>query len=377
MKKTKLLLVSDTFLPKVDGTVRFIEEFIKRARDHFDLSLLIPQFEQPLSVKGIKTVLLEVSKIIHPLPTYPAIKISLFNLLKIKDAVKESEIVFAQGPAFASYIAVLFAYLYQKPVYFYTHVLPWELLEQSTRSHWGKFWAYWVRRGSIFIFNRCNKILVPYHDLGNQLRDFGLKTNLSVARLGIDIERFSPSKNKIASKKKVSLDEKKLVVGYVGRISKEKNIENLLEAFKKIRYPQRFTLLLVGDGSEELVNKFKKAKNCQVTGFVENVEDYLKAMDVFVMPSLTETTSLATLEAMSCGLPVIATKVGFIEHYLTKDQNGLFFPRNSSTLLAIKIEKLLKEPKLREQLGQNARKTVAYSFSWERSINKIRRILDE
>jgi L-malate glycosyltransferase len=98
-------------------------------------------------------------------------------------------------------------------------------------------------------------------------------------------------------------------------------------------------------------------------------------MDIFVMPSLTETTSLATLEAMSCGLPVIATKVGFIKNYLVKDHNGLFFPRNKSTVLALKLQKLIDNKELREKLGKNARKTIAYSFSWERSINKIKRIL--
>ena len=93
------------------------------------------------------------------------------------------------------------------------------------------------------------------------------------------------------------------------------------------------------------------------------------------MPSLTETTSLATLEAMSSGLPVIVTKIGFMNSYIVKDHNGLFFPRNSSTLLAAKIEKLLKHPEVMERLGQQARKTVAYGFSWERSINRIKKLL--
>ena len=129
------------------------------------------------------------------------------------------------------------------------------------------------------------------------------------------------------------------------------------------------------DGPEDQTKDFKETKNCKVTGFVTNVQDYLKAMDVFVMPSLTETTSLATLEAMSSGLPVIATKVGYIKRYLVKGHNGIFFPRNSSTMLSIKITKLLRDKQLKEKLGRNARKTVAYGFSWERSINRIKRLL--
>ena len=177
------------------------------------------------------------------------------------------------------------------------------------------------------------------------------------------------------NKKKVGIEENKTVIGYVGRISKEKNMEVLLEAFQKLDGQNNVTLLMVGDGHKDLVQKFKDTKNCKVTGFVNNVEDYLQAMDIFVMPSLTETTSLATLEAMSSGLPVIATKVGFMKNYIVKNHNGIFFPRNSSTMLAIKIEKLLKNEQLREKLSSSARKTVAYSFSCERSINKIKRLL--
>ncbi len=136
-------------------------------------------------------------------------------------------------------------------------------------------------------------------------------------------------------------------------------------------------LLIVGDGPVIQVQEFKKTKNCTVTGFVPNVQDYLKAMDIFVMPSLTETTSLATLEAMSTGLPVIATKVGFMQRYIIRKYNGMFFPRNSPGILAAKIDQLLQEKELRRHLGQNARKTIMYSFSWERSISKITRMLKE
>ena len=376
-EKNRLLVVSDTYYPKVDGTVMFIDEFLRRASPSFDLNLLVPDFGKHKSVKNVDVEYLPVSKIIKPLPTYPAIKMSFGNLKKIKKAVKGTDLVFAQGPALASLLAIRYGRKYKKRTFFYTHVLPWELLEQSKRTFWSKLAANLVRKVSMYFYNKCDKVLVPYHDLKDQLKKEGVRSEIAIARLGIDIERFSPTKNKSASKKKVGLNENKLVIGYVGRISKEKNTEILLEAFQKLSHQNEVLLLMVGDGHEDLVKKFKSIKNCKVTGFVNNVDDYLKAMDVFIMPSLTETTSLATLEAMSSGLPVIATKVGFIKNYIVKNHNGIFFPRNSSTMLAIKIEKLLKNEQLMNKLGISARKTVAYSFSWERSINKIRRLLVE
>ena len=60
------------------------------------------------------------------------------------------------------------------------------------------------------------------------------------------------------------------------------------------------------------------------------------------MPSLTETTSLATLEAMSCGLPVIASKVGFIKDYIAKGHNGIFFPKIVPIILHYNLKNFCK-----------------------------------
>ena len=134
-------------------------------------------------------------------------------------------------------------------------------------------------------------------------------------------------------------------------------------------------LLIVGDGDEEIMSELRGQENCICTGFVENPEIYLQTMDIFVMPSLTETTSLVTLEAMATGLPILATKVGYIPGYIEKGVHGEFFPRENANILTVKLKKFLREPLYAGSLGHNARRKVAYSFSWERSINKINKVI--
>ena len=369
--KPKLLLVADTYYPKVDGTLKFIEEFLKRSQDAFDISLLVPDYG---THRGKKITYLEMSNIFK-ISGYANLKFSFSNFRKIKEAVKEADLVFVQGPALISYFSIHYARKYDKKIFFYTHTLTWELFEKFFPVFIEKPFSYLIKKLYISMYNRCDEILVPYHELKEHLQEQGVKTEATTARLGVDIDVFNPAADKRASKEKIHIDPDKKVIGYVGRISKEKNTPLLLEAFQKIEDQENIFLLMVGDGPEKQTSEFKEIKNCKVTGFVSNVQDYLKAMDIFVMPSLTETTSLATLEAMSTGLPVIATRVGFIKSYIIKNHNGQFFPRNSSTMLSVKIAKLLKDRELRERLGQNARKTVAYGFSWERSINRIKRIL--
>ncbi|MBU0459342.1 MAG: glycosyltransferase [Nanoarchaeota archaeon] len=370
--KPKLLIAVDTYYPKTDGTLRFVEEFVKRIKEDFSYHLIVPNLQKKNDNE--KHTFLDMSKLIGS-SGYKSIKISSKNMKKIKHEVKKSDLVFAQGPAAISFLAIDYAVSNKKKCVFYMHVNLFEFFENFIDNSFTRTIYHSTKFLIRKIINSCSLILIPYPELEAELREEGITAEIKVARLGVDIERFSPSTDKIASKKKVNLPENKTIITYVGRITKEKNTLVLIEAFNKLPDKENYHLLLVGDGQDEHKEKFKELNNCTITGFVKNVEDYLRATDIFVLPSLTETTSLATLEAMATGLPVIVTKVGMMKNYIVKDHNGIFFPRNSATMLALKIEKVINEPEFKEKLGRNARKTVAYSFSWERSINKIKRLL--
>ena len=371
MPKKKILLVADTFYPKVDGILKFMEEFSRRSKDLFDIRYLVPFFGQ----EDPSATFVAPSRWIS-LSGYQNMKLSLKNLSTIKLAIRNSDIIFVQGPALLSFLGIYYGRKFQKTTIIYHHIYPWELFAKFVSPPWNKILTVIVKKMWIHLYNRCNHILVPYHGLVKELQRENVQAPITIARLGVDIQGFHPTEDKAASKRKVGLEPHPFVIGYVGRISKEKNIDVLVRAFKKMGTNRPRQLLLVGDGSEELKEKIMaEVPNCIITGFVNNVQDYLQVMDVFVMPSLTETTSLATLEAMSTGLPVICSKVGFMESYIIKNYNGLFFPKTNPSLLAIKLEKLLGNPDMRQKLGANARKTIAYSFSWERSINKIKRVI--
>ena len=112
-----------------------------------------------------------------------------------------------------------------------------------------------------------------------------------------------------------------------------------------------------------------------MAGQQEDVVPYLQAMDIYVLPSLTETTSLSTLEAMACALPVICTPVGAIKTYIKHRENGFLFPRGNVEKLTQYLMVLLKKPKRREELGLAARKTVKEQFHWENTAERIKHSL--
>src|SRR3989338_8386389 len=122
--KPKLLMVADTYYPKVDGTLRFIEEFTRRTQLDFSLSLLVPRLgKAPHSHFPITFI--EPSSIFK-ISGYPSMKLSQANLRDIKKSIQESDCVFVQGPGLLSYAAVLYAAQCNKPCVFYLHVIAWE-----------------------------------------------------------------------------------------------------------------------------------------------------------------------------------------------------------------------------------------------------------
>ena len=137
--------------------------------------------------------------------------------------------------------------------------------------------------------------------------------NAHIIMNGIDTKRFTFNPEKRAFMRHSNGLDGKFVIGHVGRFTKEKNHEFLINVFKKIVLIEPAArLLLVGTGTE--IDKIKaKVRNealddyVTFTGSVTNVEDYLQAMDVFVLPSHFEGLGIVAIEAQCCGLPVIAS----------------------------------------------------------------------
>jgi glycosyltransferase involved in cell wall biosynthesis len=367
----KLLIVADTYFPRVDGIMRFLLEVIPRIANSFDITLLVPYFGTSWSYNEVK---IKPSKIIK-LSGYQSMRLSLGNIKRIKRAVKDSDSVFIQGPALISIFALHYAKKYNKSVSWYTHLIMWELYDKNLPRILRWLVVPILRKLTIRWYNNCDTIVVPYKNLINQLTELGINSNKVVAQLGVDIETLKP-RDKAEAKKALGIDPSYHVIGYVGRISAEKNVKVLVDAFKSLQGKHKIILLAVGSGTKQSMKLFEDTRNVVLPGFVRDVENYYAAMDIFVMPSLTETTSLATLEAMASGVPVITTKVGFLKEYVIRNHNGLLFPKGNVYTLILQLRKLITRPILREQMSKNARAT-ALKFSWDKTAERIKDILEK
>ena len=141
--KPKLLIVADTYYPKVDGTLKFIEEFLKRSQDSFEVSLLVPYYGIK---KGKNVIYLDVSRI-WKISGYSNLRLTFKNFRKLKKTIREADIVFIQGPAIISYLSIYYAEKYGKKTIFYTHTISWELFE--------KFFPYIFKKLFFRLIKRC------------------------------------------------------------------------------------------------------------------------------------------------------------------------------------------------------------------------------
>jgi len=378
--KKKLLITTDTYLPKRDGLVVFLEKVVPALTEKYDVTIAAPIFNKK-KIKPIgdsKVIGFPVSNRLQ-IADYKGVKITKKNRKRLKKLVKKSDIVFSQDLAFLGGFSIFYGKRYKKPVLNYVHQITWEHFVDvlSVPRFLKYFISVIMRRVVNYLYNRCSALVVPYKELAEELEEKGVDSKKLIVKLGVDTEKFKPPEDRFAAKKDIGIDPKSKVIGYCGRISKEKDLKTLKKAYIRLKkdYPE-VRLLIVGGGPEEEMKKLRKIPDIKLTGSVKDVVPYLQAMDVFVMPSLTETTSLATIEAMATGLAVVSTKVGYVKEYIIHKFNGMFFGKENDYILKKRIELLLNDTHTRYLLGRHARKTIKQKFSWERTIKDLKKSLD-
>lgn len=207
---------------------------------------------------------------------------------------------------------------------------------------------------------------------------------------GIDTELFKPMARNETLAEMLGLggktkEERSAVIGFAGELREKKGLRALLSGYAQAAKSRPASLLIVGevrDGEDKkFFDEFKSANSqlpITVTGPVphEDMPAYYALMDVLVHPSLRDGMPNAALEAMACGLPVIATPVGGILDALEDGENGVLVNVNDAAALAGKIVELLDDPQKRAGLGQRARETVVEKFGLEAELRANLRVYE-
>jgi len=212
-----------------------------------------------------------------------------------------------------------------------------------------------------FLPQARKKIITVYNGVAADGLDNGVTRARAKTGLGIPSERF--------------------VAGTVTRLAPEKNLQFLMRALDLLvrQGKKNILLLILGNGKDaaslrDAVSDFKLHDYVRFEPAIEAVGAYYSAFDLYVNCSVFESCSMAILEAMSYGLPVLAPMVGGVGELITNGEVGLLYPPDDLSAFVEKFDPLYRSCELRDALGSKAREYVTERFGLEKMIHEYQRL---
>lgn len=189
--------------------------------------------------------------------------------------------------------------------------------------------------------------------------DNGNETETVVIPNGVDINRFYPVKEC-----EEGTDKKRTCIGYLGRLSSEKNLITMIKAVKELTSESRFdNVYLKIAGTGPVYDRLIRDADNRITilGYVADAASFYRSLDVFVLPSKLEAQPIALLEAMASGLPIIATDVGDNKYFV--QGNGILCGTSRNAIRAA-IEAMLSEDMAK--MGAKSRQIIEKGYTWDK-----------
>lgn len=212
---------------------------------------------------------------------------------------------------------------------------------------------------------------------------------VQVAPLGTEMTRFNPEQYDAAmARKKFELPVNGIVVGMLGRLDPQKGQETFLRAIPSIlkKHPNA-SFVIAGEetrGEEgykryltQLRDDLQLHRNVYFLPFTDDVPEFMSALDIFILPSRSETYGLVLIEAMAMRKAVVATTAGGVPEIVTNERDGLLVPPDNANALAEAILMLLDNARLREVFGNQARVHALKKFDASHCIDKLVGVLEE
>jgi N-acetyl-alpha-D-glucosaminyl L-malate synthase BshA len=198
------------------------------------------------------------------------------------------------------------------------------------------------------------------------IKEFRIQRPIEVIHNFVDTELFKPQDNPCTRQRLSPAGERVLM--HVSNFRKVKNLPVMLQVLREVRRHEPCRLVLVGDGpereaTERLAEELGIDDAVVFLGDQEYISDVLPAADVFLLPSQHESFGLAALEAMSCGVPVVGSRIGGLPEVIAHEETGfLCEPTDVNCMTAIVLG-LFRDETLRRRIGRAARERAVAQFN--------------
>ncbi|MFZ2126341.1 MAG: glycosyltransferase [Candidatus Microsaccharimonas sp.] len=361
----KILIASDLHYPTINGVATFSRNLARglAARGHEVLVIAPSQTNKKFKEIDNNHIVVRTASV--PFLPYQNFRISPTPGREVKKIIEEFEpdVIHIQMMMWIGQAAMKYGNKKDIPIVTTNHAMPENLMDNimllapiarpinymltqyGARFHSKADYVTLPTQSAIDMFNASDKVKVPMEAVSN----------------GIDLTHFTPGKPDQDFYKKFNLPTDIPIITFVGRLDAEKHVFVLINALKRLLDTQNAHLLIIGDG-QEAINLKEQAHELAIfdhitfTGRVteEDKELLHQVGTVFAMPSPMELQSIATLEAMASGQPVVAVDAGALSELCQDGRNGYLFPLDDDQAMAAALLKVLTDPVERERMSKES-----------------------
>jgi glycosyltransferase involved in cell wall biosynthesis len=351
----RVAIITENFLPKLDGVTHTLARLLEYLQDGGHQALLLGPESGMTEYAGAQLV----GTVGLPLPFYPELKFNFFRPLFVRKLSEfQPDVVHLVDPVVLGVAGLAAVRVLGKPLVSSYHTNLAAYCEHFGFSRFTRFmWSY-----NRFIHNRCALTFCPSPSTASVLQAGGFE-RVRIWSRGVDTGMFRPERrNKTlrASWLEGSGSDEKVFLMYAGRVSWEKNLTLLIQAYREMDH-ERCHLVIVGDGPalQELKQEMA-ALPVAFTGYLrgEELAQAFASADVFAFPSRTETFGQVVLEAMASGLAVVALQAEGVRDLVEDGRTGFLLEtvglaeQEQAGRYRALLTHLVEQRELREQMGR-------------------------
>jgi glycosyltransferase involved in cell wall biosynthesis len=252
------------------------------------------------------------------------------------------------------------------------------------RGYFGPARSLFFRLLERWLASRTTALVAVSPQVRDDLVSLGVapRERFVVIRLGIELgERVAAEQNgRAESRRYLGIPGDRFAVGWIGRMTAVKRTDDVLVAFRRLRDSGvDACLCMVGDGPDRLqlerrAHELGVVRDTLFLGYQEDVAPFYAAFDALVLPSGNEGTPVSAIEALAAGRPVVATRVGGVPDVVRDGEDGFLVEPGATDDLADRLERLARDPGLRERMGSEGRARVVPRYAVDRLVDDVDRL---
>lgn len=367
----RILIACDTYYPHVNGASYFTQRLAHYLqKDGHDIAVIAPS-TQLIKTKGIVQDILVYGVGSFPVPFYKGFRFTLFPFVirsEVRRVIEEfkPDVIHIQSHFFIARTALAIGNEKHIPVVATNHFMPENLVHYF---HLPTFIDHMIVkeawRGFVKVFNKADHLTAPTKSAADLVRG-DLSKPMEAVSCGIDLSLFKTENNGGYLMDRYHIPKDKLILFYVGRLDKEKNVDQAIRAMKEALKEVDFHFVIGSSGAEKknleaLSHELGLDSHITFTGFIpnEDLPHMYTIADAFISGGIAELQCIVAMEAMASGLPVIAVNAVALPELVEDGYNGFLYENGNIMELADKMKRLFRDENLRKEMGQHSLEKIA------------------